>query len=261
MNKLFFILFFSAESLYAQLPGSYHASLLGLGNSGVAGQDLSQIWSNCAGVEDTQRAIMTSACQPFSTPGMNQYSAALLLPWKTSACFLRTASYGNTIYRRTWVGMGGLHHAGSSSWFVSADYLQEKIEGFDGERAMLLSAGAQFEFSSHWRAGAKAESISLLHKREMGERMNVAAGLSWRPTPGLSCMVDWQQQKGDNSALAIGILYQYSSALAFRCGWRGDVFSLSAGMSVKWKNFRLDYGFRYQPAPGMTHALSLNCYW
>src|SRR6478735_2430254 len=164
MNKILFMLIFSAESLYAQLPGSYHASLLGLGNAGVAGQDLGQLWSNASGVSDTQRVILTSACQPFSVSGMNQYSAALFLPWKTSAGFLRMASYGNSLYRRTRAGIGGLHHAGSSSWFLSADYLQEETEGFQIERALLLSAGAQFEFSSHWRAGAKAEAISLLHK-------------------------------------------------------------------------------------------------
>ncbi|MES2622146.1 MAG: hypothetical protein V4615_14950, partial [Bacteroidota bacterium] len=158
-------------------------------------------------------------------------------------------------------GSGWLKRQGSSSWFVAADYLQEETEGFQIERALLLSAGAQFEFSSRWYAGAKAEAIPVLHKKELGERMNIAASLCWKPTAGLSCMIDWQQYTHENSAVALGISYQYSNALTFRCGWRNDVFSLSAGMMVKWKSCRLDYGFRYQPAPGMTHALSFTCYW
>lgn len=261
MFRLFFMLFFGVNGLYAQLPGGYHASRLALGNAGVAGQELSQLWSNASGVRDTQRVVMASAGQPFSFSGLGLYSAALYWPWKTSAGFLRLASTGTTFYRRTRAGIGGIHHQGNTSWFVSADFLQEEIEGFSIERTLLWSAGVRFEWSTHWSAGAKAESIPLLHKRAVGEQLNVAAGLCWKPTIGLSLLADWQQRQSEHSVIAVGVLYQYSSVLGFRCGWRSDVFSLSAGMVVKWKNLQLDYGIRYQPAPGMTQALSLHCFW
>lgn len=143
---------------------------------------------------------------------------------------------------------------------VSVNTYSLKQERFGTAYAIGLDAGVLGTLYGVWKIGFSMKNInSPSVGKEYPEYLPrvIRAGVSFQPADNINTSLDFRQEIGFPLRIAFGQEYGISEYLTLRAGIQTEPVRFSAGFSLNYTGFALDYAVIQHSVLPITHVLSV----
>lgn len=145
----------------------------------------------------------------------------------------------------------------SFSWGIGLEGLYLGIRDFGADFVPALDLGILWQEESY-ALGLAVDRLNQPRLRS-GDGLPVAlhAGGLLKPVKSLSVSADFVKEKNAGERFLAGAEFEVVRGCGLRAGIGVNPFIVAAGVGLRYRSFRLDYGLRFHPRLKETHAIGL----
>ena len=258
------ILWFSLgiTSCYAQISQSAGASTLAMGNASVGlPNPFSSINNQAAMAFMDNGALSVFSRNQFFVDGVNQISAAGILPTKSGAFGLALNYEGFDLFNESKVGVSyGLLLAEDFSIGAQLTYYSLSIEQYGSTNSISFDAAIMYQAFDDLYVGAQIinpvqQDLTAFNTDNLPTTLKV--GFGWLASDQVTITGELLQQFENDPVVNAGIEYRVIDAVALRTGISTNPTLNSFGVGFLLKQIQLDIAANYHQVLGISPALSL----
>lgn len=239
------------------------ARFSGMGNSGVALNDVYNILSNPAGISTLKSPSLALSFQNnFIGTGVKTQSVLAVFPTKILIAGAYVHSYGlSQVYSDLSTGVSLARLFGSALGMgLTFNYHQLKISNYGENKSVSIDFGAQYYFTEKWTMGAyfrNPENTANGNELYKKTSTHIVLGNSYRFTTEILMSMDMKYILDQGFDASLGMEYAVVEWLKLRGGLSLHHFQRYAGFGFGYKDFVFDMATAFHPRLGISPQIGL----
>ena len=266
----FRVLLLMLLSINAEGQVNSGARFTGIGNTGIALQDVYSLVSNQAGVANIESPILSFSFErPFLETDISSQAVLFVLPLSLGVLGYTISNYGiPKAYSNLKSGLSFSRSFGPQlAMAMTVNYHQLQIPNYGSDNALTIEFGVQYSFLEGWIIGAHIENPGHFYYKVQNYYKipsKIRLGNSFKVNEQVLISIDGTFRLNENLDLNknldtnLGLEYALAQYLKLRGGISINHFQQYTGFGIHYQNFLFDVAAILHPRLGVSPQIALS---